>query len=347
MAKNMSEKERYKLEGYLKAGLKIAEIAKLLNRCRATIYNEIKRGTVELLNSDLTTRTEYLADVGQQKHEENASNKGRELKIGNDMEFVKFVEHMTNNEKYSSYAIIQYIKNNDLQFDTEICERTLFNYKKNGVFLNIKTKPQKKKTTKRTIALNNKDSRSIEERPEEINKRETYGHWEMDTVVSGQKNGKACLLVLTERASREQLIRKIAGKKTTNVIKALNKLEKDLGAKQFRETFLTITMDNGVEFLDSAGIEKSSINKKIPRTTTYYCHPYASGERGTNENNNRLIRKFIPKGTNIDEISEKEIQKIENWMNNLPRKLHNGKSALMHKIELLNKEKDLTQALNF
>lgn len=347
MAKNMSEKERYKLEAYLKAGLKVTEIARLLKRCRATIYNEINRGTVELLNSDLTTKKEYLADTGQQKHDENAANKGRPLKIRNDMEFVKFVEYMTNDEKYSSYAIIQHIKNNNLKFKTEICERTLFNYKKNGVFLNITTTTKKKKTSKRTIALNNKEGRSIEERPKNANNREEYGHWELDTVVSGQKKGKSCLLVFTERVTREEIIKKIPSKKTTDVIKALDKIEKYLGAKKFRKTFLTITMDNGVEFLDSAGIEKSSINKKIQRTTTYYCHPFASNERGSNENNNRLIRKFIPKGTNIDNISEEEIKKIEDWINNLPRRIHNGKSALMLKNELLNKEKDLFQALNF
>lgn len=75
-------------------------------------------------------------------------------------------------------------------------------------------------------------------------------------------------------------------------------------------------------------MEKSYYKRrKTARTQVYYAHPYRSGERGSNENANRLIRRFIPKGTDITPISEEYIQKIEDWINNYPRAMFNYKSA--------------------
>ena len=68
--------------------------------------------------------------------------------------------------------------------------------------------------------------------------------------------------------------------------------------------------------------------KKAPRVAVYYAHPYRSGERGSNENNNRLIRRFIPKGTNITKISDEYIHWVEDWINNLLRPMFGYKSAL-------------------
>lgn len=93
------------------------------------------------------------------------------------------------------------------------------------------------------------------------------------------------------------------------VVKALNSLERRYG-KRFYNKFKTITFDNGVEFKDYEDMEKSCLRKE-KRTSIYYAHPYCSGERGSNENNNRLIRRWIPKGTSIDETSKEFIQKIE------------------------------------
>ena len=77
-------------------------------------------------------------------------------------------------------------------------------------------------------------------------------------------------------------------------------------------------MDNGAEFADCDGME-SSIRSKKKRTTIYYCHPYRSNERGTNERMNREIRRLFPKGTDFSNVSEEEIAKAEEWLNNYPR----------------------------
>lgn len=133
--------------------------------------------------------------------------------------------------------------------------------------------------------------------------------------------------------TREELILKIKNKKSESVVKAINKIEKEKGAPKFRDTFKTITCDNGVEFLDFTNIEKSKLNKG-DRTKLYYAHPYCPSERGTNENQNKLIRRFIPKGANIDLYSDKDIRYIQNWMNNYPRKILDGKTTNMYKKEL-------------
>lgn len=340
MGKYFTERERYQLEGFLKAELKPEKIAELLGKSVRTIYNEISRGKCKQITSELEEKEVYLADVAQRKYNENKINKGASLKIGNDIKLCQFIEQKVKKEKFSPYAALQYIRNNHLEFKTEICTKTLYNYIDKGIILNVSNedlpmKPTRKKnSTERKVALKNIKGTSIEERPKDIMKREEYGHWEMDTVVGGhKKHGKECLLVLTERMTREEITRKIPNKKAESVIKELDKLERSFGSKRFREIFKTITCDNGTEFLDQSGIEKS-IRTKIPRTKVYYCHPYSSWERGSNENCNKLIRRFIPKGAIIEDYSKEDIKYIEEWINNYPRELLGGLSAMEYKKKL-------------
>ena len=110
------------------------------------------------------------------------------------------------------------------------------------------------------------------------------------------------------------------------ILEYVDKLERKLGSKKFREIFKTITCDNGCENLDFEGIERSAITKKN-RTKVYYAHPYSAWERGTNENINKLIRRFIPKGADIGEFSHERIKMIEYWINNYPRRIFHGLSS--------------------
>lgn len=93
-----------------------------------------------------------------------------------------------------------------------------------------------------------------------------------------------------------------------SVLKVLDSLEKRFGTT-FNENFKTITVDNGSEFLDFKGLERSIRNTENQRVKIYYAHSYSSWERGSNENANKLIRRFIPKGTDIGEISKQKIKK--------------------------------------
>ena len=160
---------------------------------------------------------------------------------------------------------------------------------------------------------------SIEHRPEEVNARTTVGHWEMDSVL-GKKKTKPALLVLSERLSRKELIIKVQDHTAASVVRALDRLERKMGSPAFRATFKSITVDNGSEFADVEGMERSC-RRKGARTKVYYCHPYSSWERGTNENTNGLIRRWFPKGTDFSKVSVQEIQKVEDWLNAYPREI--------------------------
>ncbi len=330
--KHLNYEERIKIETLKKENMKASEIALRIGCSKRTIERELKKGIVELMNSDLTKRTEYSADLGQKIYYENASRKGIQLKIGNNHKLVDAIEERIQN-KYSPYAALEDIKNNEDGIEVNICLKTLYNYIDNNLFLNITNKdlPVKKNQKKRNYrkirtAITNKKGTSIIERPVEIDERKEYGHWEMDTVV-GKKGTKACLLVLTERMTRQELVYKMTNKSQECVIKVLNSLERRLGRIKFSKIFKTITTDNGCEFLNFEGVEKSILSKTKTRTKQYFAHPFSSWERGTNETANKLIRRFIPKGKDFTNIDNNYIKQIMHWINNYPRKILNGKSS--------------------
>lgn len=168
---------------------------------------------------------------------------------------------------------------------------------------------------------------SIENRPQEINDRETFGHWEGDCVC-GKKKTKETLLVLSERLTRQEIIIKMPDQTSASVVAALNKLERKYG-RRFSKIFKSITFDNGSEFSDCEGIEKSIYGNNRKRTKAYYCHPYSAYERGTNENINKMIRRFLPKGTDFRKVTAAYIQRVETWINNYPREILGFESAAM------------------
>jgi len=156
---------------------------------------------------------------------------------------------------------------------------------------------------------------------------QTQFYFNTHGLCSSRKNSAAVLLVLSERKTREEIILKLPDKTQESVIKAIDELERKYRRK-FREKFKTITVDNGTEFLDYRGIEKSKIEPGKDRTKVYYAHPYSSWERGTNENINKLIRRFIPKGTDISKVSKAKIKSIERWINEYPRRMFGYRSAI-------------------
>jgi IS30 family transposase len=330
--KHITYEERIKLEALYKLGLVPACIAEQLGeRSERTIRRELAKGMVDLLNSDLSTRTQYSADLGQTEHDKRATAKGPALKIGKDHKLVEYLEKAIGEDGHSPYAAIQNIANNGLKFETSICCKTVYNYLDNNLFLHISNKdlPVKKDGKKRDYqkirqSYNNTKGTSISERPKEIDERNEIGHWEMDTVI-GKQGTKTVLLVLSERVTRKELIFKMPSKSQAALVKTLDKLERKMG-KSFAETFKTITCDNGCENLDFEGIEKS-VRNKGKRTKVYYAHPYSSWERGTNENTNKIIRRFIPKGIDILMFSHKQVLHIQNWINNYPRRILGGLSA--------------------
>ena len=149
---------------------------------------------------------------------------------------------------------------------------------------------------------------SIEQRSEAINLRLENGHYEIDTVLLTRAKNY-CLLVLTDRKSRHQIIRLIPNKSAEVVNQALKLILK-------QHKILSITADNGTEF--------NRLFDVFSEEHIYYAHPYASWERGTNENHNKLIRRWLPKGTK--KMTPKEVAFIEKWINNYPKKCLDYKS---------------------
>ncbi len=152
------------------------------------------------------------------------------------------------------------------------------------------------------------NSISIEERPADIETRRQFGHWEGDTIVSNKSTGSLSCLV--ERKSRLLILTKVK-RRTADVV--ANAIIKRLGA--FPEhARRTLTLDNGGE---NAAHEKltTSLNLKC-----FFAHPYAAWQRGTNENTNRLLRQYFPKGTELSGYSQSDSDKVALRLNQRPRK---------------------------
>ena len=329
--KHLEYSERQSIERWYNRDKRTkVEIATLLDRTEKTIRNEIKRGLVKNLTSELIEIWVYSADVAQERYEYYLKAKGPKLKIDNDYELKEYVEKSIKKDKKSPEVIAEEIK--EMNFKTKMCARTIRNNIASGDIYDIAPKDMiynkiyKEKNKSKKVCEKVPPEKSIEYRPEKANTREEYGHWEGDLVIGKRKKG-AALFTLTERKTREEIIIKLESKEAREVAKALDILEK-IYKKEFSNKFKTITFDNGPEFRKWKSLEKSYDNrKKKPRTQVYYAHQYCSGERGSNENGNRLIRRFIPKGTDITLISEKFIKYVENWINNYPRAMFNYKST--------------------
>lgn len=330
--KHLSQNDRIKMETMLNSGHKVVEVAEYLHVHRSTIYREIKRGEYTHRNSDYTEETRYSSDLGQKNHDWNAQGKGRNIKIGNDRPLAEYIEGKIIEDKYSPEAALAAAAESGIEFTTSISVRTLYRYIDKGIFLKLTNKDlpvkgKRKKHNKRVrVQKRASAGESIENRPDEVKDRGIFGHWEMDTVKGKQGVTKSCMLVLTERKTRDEIIVKLPDQKAASVVEAIDRLERKWG-DMFTKVFRSITVDNGVEFSDYEGLERSVLHEGEKRTFAFYCHPYSSWERGSNENNNRLIRRHIPKGEDFDEKQDRDIEYIENWINNYPRGIFGFKTS--------------------
>ena len=321
----MTEQERYLLEGFLRSGRPVAWIARELGFSRQTIYNEIRRGQY-IHTCAWWDELRYSAAKGQDIHRRRCRNKGRPLKIGHDLAYANFLEAKVLQEHYSPAAALAAARK--AGFAKHISVNTMYNYITWGVFLRLANKDLLEKTTRkpRQKAEGPKIAHptlpSIEQRPEKIGQRTERGHWEMDLVVSCS-GSKAALLTLTERVTREEIIMRIPDRRACTVRRAIDRLERN--TPNFREKFKSITTDNGSEFLEY-DLLRRSVLRKGDRFQVYYCHSYAAWEKGTNENHNRMIRRWFPKGTDFAKVPRRQIAALQDWMNSYPRKILDWKT---------------------
>jgi IS30 family transposase len=331
--KHLSRDERRIIERKLREGSSKAEIARLLGRDKSTIKREIARGTVRQIKRnpyvskkpdapEFLEYKEYFADAGQREYDKHRRNCGCKNKIIKCLEMVKFVEEKILSEgKWSPDAAIGYAVTHGL-FNEVFTTKTFYNWIDDrlvdvkNIDLLLKTRRKAKhprRKRKRVLG------RSIEERPAEVEDRQEFGHWEGDGIVGKSQQG--FLITLVERKVGVGLLFNIGDKKDDKIVMVLDKLEKQYGS-DFRRIFKTITFDNGGEFASSDEMERHD------RTKVYYAHPYSSFERGTNENWNGIVRRFVPKDSSFENLTDDAVERISYYIDTLPRKRFGYKTPL-------------------
>lgn len=202
--------------------------------------------------------------------------------------------------------------------DQTVCTKTLYGYADLGLLgiKNIDLPDKLRRSPKKKSSRRNKRvlGRSIEERDQSVHDRKEFGHWEFDLLIGSRSGKDAALLTMIERKSREYWLIRIPDRHPESVMGALKTLKSQY-SEHFSEVFKTITTDNGSEFASLADLEKTA------KTLVYFAHPYTSCEKGSVENHNGLIRRFIPKGRRIDSYTAEQLAEIEVWANSLPRRL--------------------------
>lgn len=293
----------------------IYAIAKSLGRPYNTIKNEINRGTVYLYNGKVAR---YKADKGKEVYLEHRKNSCRNYRCLETAGFLRYVEDQFYDEGWSLDATVGYAKANGLYSSKEmVCTKTLYNYVDLGL-LKIKNIDLPEKLSRKTKSKKDRENKrklgnSIEQRPDIVDTREEFGHWEIDSVIGRKVEGGAQVMTIVERKLRESIWIKVRNHSAEAIDEALSALIDQFGDK-YNEVFKSITGDNGSEFANLSQIEAKGI-------AVYFTHPYSSYEKGTNECHNKMLRRFIPKGKSIDDYSADDILYFADKINNLPRKI--------------------------
>lgn len=321
---HLNETERQIIERQLALGTPKKQIARLLGRNISTIRREIKRGSVTQRKTKnyiskraddpgYTESTCYFADAGQRRYEQNRLHCGRKYRLTECSDFVKFAEEKILKEKWSPDGVVAEAKRKSL-FKNIVSTVTLYKWIDNR-FLKIKNIDLLQKCRRKPRKTHSREHRTklgtcISERPKEINERSVFGHWEGDSVVG--KNGKSSVLTLIERKTSECLVLRSGSKTSDSTYFALLELKERFG-ENFTNIFRSITFDNGTEF---AACEKfESLGFKV-----YYAHPYSAWERGQNEHFNGMLRRFIPKGSDLSVLTQDDLDRFAEYLNSLPRK---------------------------
>ena len=316
------------------------DIAKRIGVHKSTIGRELKNRIKSkiMIRSGKIKNIPYNVDDAQYDADYKRSFSKANYLVEQYPKLAKFIEDKILKDKWAPDVIAGYIESHKLYLQegfTSISTTTIYRaihyhllkVKKEDTRRMVKFKTEKDCYEKEKQVSENKKNNSIELRPDIINNRQRFGDWELDTVISTSKGQHECLMTLTDRKIRFEIIAKLKGKTKDEVLNKMKKI-KSIIKNNLNDIIKSISTDNGTEFSAWKEIEK------ILNTTIYFCHPYCSGEKGTNEKHNGMIRYFIPKGKLIENYSNKDIEDIANWMNNYPRKIFGYKTP----IEMLKEE---------
>ena len=317
--RRMTYTDRLIIEKLYNSGHSYRAISARTGFSASSIFYEIKRGLYDHLDSKTWTYIRrYSATIANEDAEWQASAKGSIVKLGSNHNYAfQIAARIKSGE--SPDAIVGSMRTDGLW---TVSTPTLYRYIDKGYIPditndNLLVKSRKtKRTYQKVRAARPPRGASIERRPDYINTRNSPGHWEMDTVVGKAKGKGQTLLVLTERLTRYEIIMKLHQRTMQAVESTLSKIINSYP----RGTFQTITVDNGSEFSGYTGL-KALVQE------VYYCHPYSSCERGSNENANRIIRRFFPKHDSLADRTQRDCDAVARYMNNMHRKILNYRTA--------------------
>lgn len=308
--RRMTWDDRVKIETLYNMGHTLHTIAKQTGFAVSSIHYETKRGL-----TGTGKNKHYSARKAQKNAEAHASAKGQIPKLVQNLPYAEYVARKIRNGESPDVITGRLRKLGKWTVSTP----TLYRYIDKGYIPNITNKnlPEKsrrKKNYNRIREKKNPYGRSIETRPEDANNRTSFGHWEMDSIIGKSKGNQESFVVLTERQTRYEIICKAQDKTTATTVSILHQLY----TRFPKGTFKSITVDNGSEFRDAYNMEHINGNRQ---TTVYYCHPYTSCERGSNERANRIIRRYFPKGQSLRQYRQKDCDKVAYTMNNTPKRI--------------------------
>lgn len=300
MAKKLGYGERQLIELWLHNGKKVREIARQLNRSASSISDEIHR------NSDTTG---YHSISAQVKSEKRLSKSQSQKALKKDW----IIDYIISKLRYgwSPEQIAGRLKREHGK--TVVCHETIYRYiyshpeKQLTQYLVRNHKRRKRKYSNWLPRRGISNRVSIHDRPEEINQRTTFGHWEFDVVEGKGHSGGAVTVV--ERKTRYYDAQKIDNIDSENGIWA----QKKLLARHPKEATRSATFDNGKENYNHSQLNRLGIK-------TYFCDPYCSWQKGSNENHNGILRRYIPKKTDFATFTQLELKAIIWEINNRPRK---------------------------
>lgn len=304
--KHYTKAERLELSILLKKGYSKREIGVALGRSHSSIVREVQKNSTNGIYDPKKAQLKYKAKRRFSKHQgmkingctalENYVKAG--LKSGQTPE--QIAGRLKEVDKHLPYVSRQGIyKWLYSAYGQAYCQ-----------YLPSKQYRKKRRGGKKTKREMLPNRVSIHERPRAANERLEFGHFEADTVVSGKKYGSVSLNVVVERKSRFVKLKKLSNLKPATTNRAIQR-----SMKVFSK-ISSLTLDNGIE---------NKWHEKL-NLLTFFCDSYASWQKGTVENVNLRIRRFIPKGANLAEYSDKQIQNIEDWLNHTPRKCLNYKT---------------------
>lgn len=310
--KRLSFQERVIIETLLEEGKSKSFIANKLNRSRSTVTREVNKW---VQNPD----EKYRAALAHWYAEDDYLNKRNRDKIETFCELKFFVYKGLlkgwSPEQISGRIKLEYPNDPVMTISYEAIYLHIYSHRQARLNKKLIALLPYHKSRRRKVNKANKrririiDQVSIDQRPKHIETRKEIGHWEGDLMI-GTKQASA-IGTLVERKSRFTYIVKLKNRKSATVrsqfTKAFNQLD-----NKFKKT---LTYDNGIEMAQHKILTKQTGIK------VYFAHPYSSWERGTNENTNGLIRRYFPKGTNFNEITERQLKDVQYSLNNRPRKV--------------------------